>query len=188
MYPSTKSLAVPDPNYEILSVISTGKIIYFCNGGVTDPNHGEAFANLRSEDGQWVGGFEYPVEGPTTGSPTYTLTNTVTGENRTIWGAQRSQFKEPSPEGYEVAWSRRIAYGDVSSMDGKMDNGTVIPNGPKTTFIIRNETWDAGKPTESTCNDDTDIEVPFSARHTFVSCEWWLFVSSHFIYFILLGY
>lgn len=184
LYPPMDSLTVPEPNYQILSVISTGKVIYFCVNGTTDPNHGEAFSNLRSDDGEWVGFFEYPVDGPTLGAPTYMLTNTITGENRTIWGANKPQVKKESPEGYGVSWSRRLIYGDVSTLDGKMPNGTIIPNGPKATYVVRNETWDAGKPTSSNCDGDRDIEVPYTARHTFVSCEWWLFVSFSFRYLI----
>jgi hypothetical protein len=170
------SLSVPD-GLELLSVISTGKVIYFCNNGTTNPNHGEAESNLRSDDGQWVGFFEYPVSGSTLGQPTYTLTNTITGENRTIWGENTPQVKKESPEGYGVSWSRRVIYGDTDTADKKFPNGTVIDSRPKATYVVRNETWDAGKPTGTTCNGDEDIEVPYTARHTFFSCDWWLFVS-----------
>ena len=165
------SLTVPG-GLELLSVISTGKVIYFCNNSTVNPNHGEDFSNLRSDDGQWVGFFEYPVSGPNLGQPTYTLTNTITGQNRTIWGENTPQFKKESPEGYGVSWSRRVIYGDVDTTDK-------TPNvRPKATYVVRNETWDAGKPTSTTCNGDEDIEVPYTARHTFFSCEDWLFVSS----------
>ena len=160
-----------------MSVISTGKVIYYCNGGVTNPDHGEAFSNLRSDDGQWVGFFEYPSSGPNLGQPTYTLHNTITGENRTIWGENTPQFKEESPDGYGVSWSRRIIYGDVDTLDKKSADGKVIPSGPKATWVVRNETWDAGKPVGTSCVGDQDIEVPYTARHTFVSCDTWLFVS-----------
>ena len=178
MYPPLDALAVPD-SYPIISVLSSGSIRYYCNNSTLDPTHGEATATLRSDNGEWIGYFEYPENGTYEGMPTYYLTNILTNETRTIYGENKPQVKKPSPTGSQVFWSRRIIYGDISSKDILGDDGaTVVPAGPKATYVLRNETWDGGKPNSTTCDGDIDLYVPFTARHTFLSCDWWNFVSS----------
>lgn len=169
------SLTVPDA-YELFSVLATGKIVYYCANS-TLSHRGEAFANFTSNDGQWSGYHEYPVNGTLMGMPTWYLTNAATGETRLIWGENKSQVKKDAPNGSEIDWSRRVIYGDVSNRDTLGPNNETVKAGPRATYVIRTETWDAGKPNTTTCSGDIDVEVPYMARYTFVSCDWWLVVS-----------
>ena len=172
--PPFDSLTVPD-GIQLLSVTGSGVIRYFCNNNTLDPGDGEPFATLRSDDGAWQGYFTYPVDGAMMGLPHWWLNNTLTGETRTIYGENKPQVKKLSPTGADMSWSRRVIYGDVSSLDLlAADNATVVPAGPKARYVVRTDTTTDGKPQSATCSGDIDVDVPFTARYTFYSCDWWL--------------
>jgi hypothetical protein len=191
MEPGTDELEVPD-SLVVLELLGEGNIQYFCQAdGTVKTDYGEGWANVRSPDGVWVGTFEYPIDGIFTGMPTWNLTNQVTGEVRVIHGDSRNQAKKESPDGYEMAWTRRIMFGDDSTLDReataadvenglptlpRWDNKTFVPAGPKTRYVIRSDTYVGEKPAEGTrcLGAGGDYWVPFTAKYTFLSCDFWL--------------
>lgn len=122
----------------------------------------------------FAGIHEYPTSGVSLGMPTWYLHNTITGENRTIWGQNKPQVRENAPNGAAVDWWRRAVYHDISSYDTlAKDNYTIIsgPNEPRTYYAIRNDTTSAPRPPGNTCNGDQDVIVPFTALYTMLSCD-----------------
>lgn len=157
--PSTDVITVAN-GYPILPPIrGSGYITYYCNGGYLDLD-GEAFANLTSDDGVWVGLHDYPTYGPNMGQPHWILHNTVTGENRTIWGENKPMVRQPDPNGSDIDWWRRQVYGDTGPS-------------PHAWYVIRNDTSGQSKPSGNTCNGDIDVNVDFTATYTFVSCDYY---------------
>jgi len=146
--------------YPILSLKATGYITYFCVDSVLD-HDGEAFAQVESDDGVWVGSHEYPTSGPSLGQPTWFLHNTITGENRTIYGENKPMVRQDAPNGSAVDWWRRMVYGD---------SGTV---GPKAWYVIRDNTTSGIKPKGDRCNGDIDENLNFTAWYTFISCDYY---------------
>lgn len=160
---------------DIITVNGKGYNNFFCTGTVLNLDHVEAHANVSSPDGVWVGTHEYPTEGVYLGMPTWFLTNTITGEKRTIWGDNKPIFREPASNGNELDWWRRKIFHDLSSYDtiSPLDNYTIMagPSQPKSYYVIRNDTTSDKRPNTTTCVDDIDVQVPFTATYTFVSCD-----------------
>lgn len=147
--------------YPILTLLGTGYTIYFCNNNTLINTHGEAFADVRSEDGIWVGKHYYPDVGNNTGMPTWELNNTVTGEFRVIYGENKPEVSQPSPEGYDIDWTRRHLYNDST------------PNPPRAWYVIRTDTTSTGKPSTTVCSNDIDVTMNFTAKYTFISCDYY---------------
>ena len=181
-----------------MELYGEGSIQFYCQPGENGTsnklktNHGEAYADLRSPDGVWVGTFEYPIDGVFIGQPTWTVTNQITGETRIIHGNNDNDVKVPSPEGYDVAWTRRRMWGDESTLDRVAtpeeladdsvpklirgyDNATIVPAGPKTQYVVRTETYAGLKPQTTECVGVAgDYWVPFTAKYSMLSCDNWL--------------
>lgn len=147
--------------YPILTLLGNGYTIYFCNNGTLLNNHGEAFADVRSEDGLWVGKHYYPDVGNNTGMPTWELNNTVTGEFRVIYGENKPEVSQPSPDGYDIDWTRRHLYNDST------------PNPPRAWYVIRTDTTSTPKPNTTVCDGDIDVTRTFTAKYTFISCDYY---------------
>lgn len=204
MEPENDQLGVPD-SLVVLELYGEGSIQFYCvpgeNGGpnTLKTNHGEAYADVRSPDNVWVGTFEYPLDGLFMGQPTWSVKNQITGEVRTIHGNNQNDVKVPSPEGYEMDWTRRIMWGDESTLDRiatpeeiaddtvpklvrGYDNATIIPAGPKTRYVVRTETYAGEKPKEEECVGAAgDFWVPFKAKYTMLSCDQWLLQYANYL-------
>lgn len=156
--PSMKTVDVAN-GWPILTLVGTGYNLYFCNNNVLDLD-GEAYAEVRSPDGVWVGKHEYPESGVSLGQPTWYLTNTITGENRTIYGSNKPQVRQPAPDGNPVDYTRRELYSDTTN--GKQSS-------PRAWWVVRTNTSSDKKPTK--CVGDIDVRTNFSAVYTFISCD-----------------
>lgn len=172
LYAPNTELEVPN-GFPILGLKADGFVRYFC-ANKTLASAGEAYANVTSDDGVWVGLHEYPVAGIQEGMPTWFLTNTITGEQRTIWGDNKPLVRQEDPNGSPIDWSRRRMFHDISSLDTLGPDNYTIVSGPtraKAFYLIRNETTSDPRPVDNTCADDIDVDVPFTARYTFISCD-----------------
>jgi len=180
--PSPEELCINTPptkldvtnGIDIIDLNGSGYVRYFCNNNTLNPNHGEAFANVSSPDGTWVGIHEYPTEGVSMGMPTWFIQNTITGENRTIWGENKPIVRQNAPNGNPVDWWRRAVYHDISSYDTVgSDNYTIItgPSQAKAYYALRTDTTSDPRPNTTQCDNDIDVDVPFTAKYSFISCD-----------------
>lgn len=163
--PSPDNLQVPGA-FPTLSVIATGTVTYSCARGRLTPAPASDFADLRSDDGQWVGRMYFAEIGLEGFVPAWELLFSATGEQVTYFAAAHPQASLPVDEASSLPWTRTAIRDHASN---------TLRQGPRPWFVIRTETADAGLPSDADCansdGDGEDFVTGFTARYTFVSCD-----------------